>query len=80
MPSVTKIDRRLKRLAGLEASYRRALKQAQEDVREGRMSRARLRRIERRCQGKMDRLGARIRALRERRSRAAEGRGVGKGI
>lgn len=63
MAPVDRVDRKLKHLRSLEASYRRDLKQASQAHAAGQLPQAKWRRVERRLTRKIEHLLERIREL-----------------
>jgi predicted RNase H-like nuclease (RuvC/YqgF family) len=68
MTRAGRLERKLKRLRSIEASYRREIKAAERDYEDGRISREKLERIRRRCNRKIEKLLSRIRELSRRSS------------
>jgi hypothetical protein len=63
MAKADRLERKLKRLRSIEAMYRREIKMAERDFKEGILTRERLEKIRERCNRKIDRLLVRIREL-----------------
>ncbi|MFQ5838169.1 MAG: hypothetical protein ACE5HJ_05235 [Thermoplasmata archaeon] len=66
MAKAERVERKLKRLRSIEASYRRDLKAAEKEFEHGRLPRDRLEKIRERCNRKIQRLLARVRELSRR--------------
>lgn len=66
MARTDRLERKLKRLRSLEASYRREIKRAEREFEEGRLTREKLEKIRSRCNRKIEKLLGRIRELSRR--------------